>query len=156
MVFSSSAITFAPALAEKGRTIGAPALLYGILLGFDYALPKHPGDDFKVECVRSGRDSDFDIERLVMLFNTELANDLGCGDTPVVIELQGTEGWDYSVAPDGSVSMLDRATGRRLRDVGMATVDSSGMVIPSDYVIQDGRIQIRIDASSATWPLTVE
>ena len=27
--------------------------------------------------IRSGRDSDFDIERLVMLFNTELANDLG-------------------------------------------------------------------------------
>lgn len=27
--------------------------------------------------IRSGKDSDFDIERLVMLFNTELANDLG-------------------------------------------------------------------------------
>ncbi|MEJ6582158.1 MAG: methionine--tRNA ligase [Akkermansiaceae bacterium] len=27
--------------------------------------------------IRAGRDSDFDIERLVMLFNTELANDLG-------------------------------------------------------------------------------
>lgn len=27
--------------------------------------------------IRSGKDSDFDIERLVMIFNTELANDLG-------------------------------------------------------------------------------
>jgi len=27
--------------------------------------------------IRAGRDSDFDLERLVMLFNTELANDLG-------------------------------------------------------------------------------
>ena len=27
--------------------------------------------------INSGKDSDFDIERLVMLFNTELANDLG-------------------------------------------------------------------------------
>ena len=27
--------------------------------------------------IRSGKDSDFDLERLVMLFNTELANDLG-------------------------------------------------------------------------------
>lgn len=47
--------------------------------------PDELADEFGVETlryylcrdIRSGRDSDFDIERLVMLFNTELANDLG-------------------------------------------------------------------------------
>ena len=47
--------------------------------------PDELADEFGVDTlryylcrdIRSGRDSDFDIERLVMLFNTELANDLG-------------------------------------------------------------------------------
>jgi hypothetical protein len=51
----NSAIIFAPAPSEKGGTVCAPTLLYGILLGFRYTVPEHPCDDFKVKCIGTSR-----------------------------------------------------------------------------------------------------
>jgi len=48
-------IIFAPAPSEKGGTVCAPALLYRLSLGFHYAVPEHPGDDFKVKCIGTSR-----------------------------------------------------------------------------------------------------
>ena len=48
-------MTFAPAPFEKGRTIGAPALLYGICFGLRNAVSQHSRDDFEIKCVSTSR-----------------------------------------------------------------------------------------------------